>query len=103
MSNTYKHGEKVPSEVLAARLNELADDITKGNLRQFVMRVPAELDHCPDLVLSAAAGRLNKLELVVEDLESAHLWLDDKCVPRFDQETDATHSLVGRIMRYKET
>ena len=62
MSNKYKHGDRVPTKVLVARLNELSDNITKGDLSQFVMRIPAELDHCPDLVLSTAAMRLNKIE-----------------------------------------
>ena len=43
------------------------------------------------------------MEITIEDLEAAHLWLDDKGVPRYDKETDAEYSLVGRIMRYKET
>lgn len=62
MSNKYKHGDRVPTDVLADRLDELANDITKADLSQFVMRIPAELDHCPDLVLSEAAKRLRELE-----------------------------------------
>jgi uncharacterized C2H2 Zn-finger protein len=48
-------------------------------------------------------GTINKLELIAEDLERAHLWLDDKGVPRHDEATEATFSLVGRIIRYKDT
>lgn len=62
MSRKYKHGDHVPNEVLAKRLDELVDVITKGGpdavRREFVMRVSAELDHCPDLVMSQAAQRL---------------------------------------------
>lgn len=64
MSNKYKHGDRVPSNVLAQRLDELAEAVTKGNLHQFVMRVPAELDRDADLVLSQAAGRLLELSEV---------------------------------------
>ena len=63
MSNKYKHGDRVPTEVLAARLDELDDTVTKGRAaidREFVMRIPAELDHCPDLVMSQAADRLRE-------------------------------------------
>ena len=69
MTSKYKHGDVVPSSVLADRLDELATDLTKGNLRQFVMRVPAELDFCPDLVMSEAARRLR--EPAWRDMESA--------------------------------
>ena len=63
MSRKYKHGDVVPDSVLADRLDELATAVTKGKAaidREFVMRVPAELDFCPDLVLSAAAKRLRQ-------------------------------------------
>jgi len=62
MSNKYKHGERVPSDVLADRLDELAVAVTKGDASPFVMRVPAELDYCPDLVMSQAAKRLREFE-----------------------------------------
>ena len=61
------------------------------------------LDYCPECLASDYDLKINKLELIVEDLEAAHLWLDDKGVPRHDKETEAEYSLVGRIMRYKET
>ena len=60
-------------------------------------------DYCPECLASDYDLKINKLELIAEDLDAAHLWLDDKGVPRFDPETDAEYSLVGRIMRYKET
>lgn len=65
MSNNYKHGDRVPSEVLCARLDELADAVTQGAAgvnREFTMRVPAELDRDADLVLSGAARRIRELE-----------------------------------------
>lgn len=65
MSNKYKHGDTVPTDVLCKRLDELAHAITKGCEamdREFTMRIPAELDRDPDLVLSEAARRLKELE-----------------------------------------
>jgi hypothetical protein len=62
MSNKYKDGEKVPDGVLADRLEELAQAVVDQNMSEFVMRVPAELDYCPDLVMSAAAKRLREIQ-----------------------------------------
>ena len=56
---------------------------------------------CEDDGIYVVESEIDK-ELAVEDLEAAHLWLDDKGVPRFDKETEAEYSLVGRIIRYKE-
>jgi len=81
MSTKYKHGDRVPTEVLATRLDELADTVVarmKGDPspmdREFTCRIPAELDRDPDLVLSAAARRLVTLERALrqatEELES---------------------------------
>ncbi len=73
MSRKYKHGEKVPSDVLAKRLDELSDAITKGKDatdREFTMRIPAELDRDADLVLGASAERIMALEQRVADLQS---------------------------------
>lgn len=50
MSYQYKHGDRIPSEVLANQLDE------------FCMCIPAELDHDADLVLHAAAERIRELE-----------------------------------------
>ncbi len=69
MSDKYKTGDDVPAKVLAYRLEELSDCITKSDLSQFVMRVPAELDHCPDLVMSIAADRLMSLEAKLKERE----------------------------------
>ena len=63
MSNRYKDEDEVPTEVICKRLDELSNAVTKGRdavAREFVMRVPAELDHDADLVLSTAAKRLRK-------------------------------------------
>ena len=65
MSTTYKHGDRVPSDVLCNRLDELAHFVTKGPdviRREFTMRVPAELDRDADLVMSQAARRIRQLE-----------------------------------------
>lgn len=69
MSTKYKHRDRVPTEVLAARLDELADVVAarmKGDpapmYREFTCRIPAELDRDPDLVLSTAAKRLREFE-----------------------------------------
>ncbi len=65
MSNKYKHGDIVPNNVLADRLDALADAVTKGKDsidREFTMRIPAELDHDADLVMSQAAQRLREGE-----------------------------------------
>lgn len=62
MSNKYKSSKDIPSAVLADRLDQLSGSITKGDLSEFVMRIPAELDHCPDLVMSEASMRLRKTD-----------------------------------------
>lgn len=65
MSNKYKHGDRVPSNVLCNRLDELAEFVTKGPdavRREFTMRVPAELDRDADLVISEASRRIKELE-----------------------------------------
>ncbi|MEJ1354293.1 MAG: hypothetical protein RPU39_06345 [Candidatus Sedimenticola sp. (ex Thyasira tokunagai)] len=63
MSNKYKHGDRVPTDVLIARLDELAEAVAKGTRavnREFDMRIPAELDRDADLVISQAAERLRE-------------------------------------------
>ena len=69
MSTRYKHDDRVPTEVLAERLDQLADAVVarmKGDPgpmdREFTCRIPAELDRDPDLVLSQAAQRLREFE-----------------------------------------
>ena len=73
MSRKYKHGDHVPSNVLADRLDELSEAVTKGKYaidKEFVMRIPAELDHCPDLVLSQSAQRIRDLELQLDEMRT---------------------------------
>ncbi len=68
MSNKYKHGDRVPSDVICARLDVLSDAVTKGRAgieREFYMSIPAQLDHDADLVLSEAAKRIRELEMLV--------------------------------------
>ena len=63
MSTQYKRPEDVPTEVLADRLDELADVICKKRDRidaEFTMRIPAECDRDADIVLSEAARRLRE-------------------------------------------
>lgn len=67
MSNHYKQSKDVPNTVLCKRLDELARAVTNGDdgiKREFSMRVPAELDHDSDLVLSEAADRIEKLDRI---------------------------------------
>ena len=64
MSNKYKHGDYVPTEVIVSRLRELVDVITKRHVDmkyEFSMSIPAQLDRDADLVISEAANRLEKL------------------------------------------
>lgn len=71
MSTKYRDPKHVPSEALIARLNELADAITRGGESkegELTMRVPAECDRDADLVISEAARRLEKAEARVKDL-----------------------------------
>jgi hypothetical protein len=65
MSNQYKHGEDVPTDVLTKRLDELSDACTKRGEdfeREFTIRIPAELDRDADLVMHEASRRLVQLE-----------------------------------------
>ena len=67
MSIRYKFGDRVPSDVLCKRLLQLSAAATKGPRsmemeREFTMRIPAELDRDADLVLYAAAKRIEELE-----------------------------------------
>jgi len=70
MSNKYKEGDYIPSAVLAKRLDELACAVAegkKGTDREFKIRIPAELDRCADLVMSAAAERIRELEKYLDE------------------------------------
>lgn len=73
MSTKYKHGDVVPSEVLSARLLELAHAATKSGRefeREFNMRIPAELDRDADLVLSQSADRIEQLQRERDELKA---------------------------------
>jgi len=69
MSNKYKYGKEVPTKVITDRLHELANAVTEGDRSPFVMRVPAEVDYCPDLVISEAAIRLVKMSLLFKEID----------------------------------
>ena len=78
MSRKYKHEDKVPSEALCTRLDQLSTAVTKGResiLREFVMRIPAEMDHDADIVLSLASQRIAALEQQVAELQEAQRWV----------------------------
>ena len=70
MSRQYKYGDRVPTDVLVKRLDELAMAVTKGQkgMDEFYMRIPAELDHDADLVMSECAMRLEKYEKVLRGM-----------------------------------
>jgi hypothetical protein len=63
MSTLYGPQDRVPTETLAQRLDELSTAVTSGRDavgREFTMRVPAEFDRDADLVLQEAAKRLRE-------------------------------------------
>lgn len=71
MSTLYQSSKDVPTEVLAARLNELADVVAQKRDRigaEFTMRIPAECDRDADLVMSESAVRLEALQAKCEKL-----------------------------------
>lgn len=65
----YKHGDRVPTEVLAARLDVLSDAVANRQMNNFYMSIPARLDHDADLVLSEAGRRLLELESEIKKLK----------------------------------
>ena len=73
MSTVYKKSSEVPDEVLCARLKELADCVATGDgkIREFSMRVPAELDRDADLVMCEAANRIERLTARIKDYQYA--------------------------------
>lgn len=86
MTTKYKHPSEVPDNELVARLRELADVVTKRDLRcsEFTMRIPAECDRDADIVLSEAANRLEARApsgtVAVEDMKLRELlWLRHGC------------------------
>lgn len=65
MSNKYKMEDRVPSDIICKRLDELSRAIARGREcfnREFTMRVPAEKDHDADLVIAEASRRIRELE-----------------------------------------
>jgi len=64
MSNKYKLGDKIPSDVLCKRLRELSHAVTRGRdgMSEFTMRIPAEIDRDADFILGYAAKRIEDLE-----------------------------------------
>lgn len=70
MSTKYKTGDEVPSAILCNRLKELSKAVTRGEkgMNEFYMRIPAEVDHDADLVLSAAAKRIADLEMLLIEI-----------------------------------
>ena len=71
MSNQYKYGDRVPTDVLARRLDELSRAVTDGKEAvslEFTMRIPAELDRDADLVLQESAKRLRELESLAQSV-----------------------------------
>lgn len=66
MSTNYKDPSDVPTGVLAARLDVLANAVANRQdrkfEREFDMRIPAEVDRDADIVLSEAAKRLREMD-----------------------------------------
>ena len=90
MSTNYNHNDRVPSETICTRLDELAHAVTLGHeavTREFTMRIPAELDHDADIVLSEASRRINELEARLSALLRGE-FICHKCSLRKDSEHD---------------
>lgn len=71
MSNKYKHGDKVPDEVLYERMNQLIRSITTREdfPSDFYMRIPAELDRDADLVMSQMVTNSREKDTRIKELE----------------------------------
>ena len=97
MSRKYREPEEVPNKVIADRLDELASVVAGGDRnaisREFVMRIPAELDRCPDLVMSIAASRLRELEEKAEAFD----WLSKQSV----QVVPVEESVGAQLIRFE--
>ena len=73
MGAKYQKTVDVSLEIICKRLEELSDAVTSGKertLREFSMRVPAEVDRDADLILSGAAMRLKEQDKEIERLKS---------------------------------
>lgn len=65
MSTHYSSSKRVPTEVLATRLDQLSRAVADGPevvRREFTMRVPVEIDRDADVVLPECARRLREFE-----------------------------------------
>ena len=82
MSNKYKAGDKIPSNVLCKRLDELSNAVTKGQnvMREFDMRIPAERDRDADIVLMLASRRIKELEFKIVEYRVHGVDHDDRLV-----------------------
>jgi hypothetical protein len=102
MSTQYQSGKDVPTEVLAARLNELAHVVAQKRDRigdEFTMRIPAECDRDADLVMSEAAVRLEALQAELAELKQTSLFAAGY---RFGRDAnDAGHTV--RLQKEKDT
>ena len=98
MSTRYKSEDRVPTEVLAKRLIELSTAVVKGDeemLREFNMRIPAELDRDADLVLSQSARRLAEYGALMMSQKMSQLAAPVKLKPMSEAPTDR-----GEIFAY---
>jgi len=117
MSLDYEDCDRIPSEVLCKRLDELSDAVTKGDYglrHEFDMRIPAENDRDADLVLIKASGRIAELEDklmlsdrwpladVVEKLIDASMLADEHLdVTGHEQTTAAIEAGKAWLQKYK--
>ncbi len=69
MSKKYKSSKDMSTGALCIWLDELSDASANDNFSEFAMRIPAQCDRDPDIVLAAAAARLRSLESDKETLE----------------------------------
>jgi len=71
MSTKYQKPEEVPTTEIVKRLHELSDAFPEKPKRdrEFTMRIPAECDRDPDLVLYAAAQRLEQMQKALQSIE----------------------------------
>jgi hypothetical protein len=97
MSTTYKNMNDVPTTALCTRLQELAEVVTEGGravLREFTMRIPAELDRDADVVLANAAQRLQEQQERMDAMELERYEIDQTLgkalgYPEYTEDFDA--------------